>query len=363
METIQFIAHHDLQAQSFQGILPHLKNHNCIVSIGQDIPIDPRASIVVVADHLAFQSFVKPNSDYKLVHISHDVADLDIYEEEFHFLKNFDLVLCPTLTHYRKCRELFPSVSSWPVGWAKSSPFENKTSTVENWPDKAKTIIFAPTEIADLDWLKFVKIFSNSNYNFLIKNHIYWNFEEGQNPPKGQELRYQRHKSALVEMEKYIKAGQFTNIELVDRKSNISNIFPRASYLLTDSSSAALEFAASGIAIEFGVFDHNLGCRVPEVSKVDNRVIFIPEVELQARLQVASLNQIVNAQINPKLILNEVEFFHQESLSVDSVSAYLILFSQKSNASNLGGLTSNLKIHYKFAQNVSEKIWRSLFKK
>ena len=347
METIQFIAHHDLQAQSFLGILPFLKEHRCIVSVGQNVLIDPAATIVVVADHLAFQCNIKKNSKYKLVHISHDLADLDIYRTEHKHIKDFDLVLCPSFSHYEICQSLFPQVAAYPVGWAKSESDDKQPIGGQIFPDKDKTIIFAPTEIADLNWRRFVDVFENSKYQVLIKNHVYWNYEEGNEPPLGQEIRYNHHKTALLELEEYLISHNLLHMELVDRKSNISDIFSRAKFLLTDSSSAALEFAGNGFALEFGLFDSALGVRVPDVSLVDNQVLFIDEEELLTVLKAGELEEFSKSLIGSQKVGSKLQILQDLSLPVDAISAFLIVFSKKRKVSEFKKWSSSARNLYR----------------
>ncbi len=132
MEVIQFIAHHDLQAQTFQGILPYLSEHELIISIGQDVEIHKRTTVIVVADHLDFQRNILSNKSCKLVHISHDVADLEVYAIERSFLSFFDLILCPSLTHFEICKSMFPDVPAFPVGWQNNAiSFSNDSALLD----------------------------------------------------------------------------------------------------------------------------------------------------------------------------------------------------------------------------------------
>jgi hypothetical protein len=286
-------------------------------------------------DHLAFQSNIIKNSTYKLVHLCHDLADLNIYTEDYQGLKEFDLILCPSFSHYEICRKLFPQIPAYPVGWAKSMPATNrelKNADVSDWD---KTIIFAPTAIADLNWQAFLEVFESSPYHFIIKNHVYWNFETGNEPPLGQEMRYGRHKCSLLEMEGYIKSKGFKKIELIDRRANISDIFYRAKFLLTDSSSAALEFAGQGISLEFGLLDSSLGVRVPDISLVDNRIHFIEETDLLAKIKLGMLGEFSASFTQTRFTELHMQMLNGMSLPVDAVSAFLIAFSKKRIVSGL----------------------------
>ena len=69
MSKIQLIAHHEIQAQVFQGIVPLLVGHECLVSIGQDVSIDSDTDIVVLADHFIFQKNLNPKGNYHLVRL------------------------------------------------------------------------------------------------------------------------------------------------------------------------------------------------------------------------------------------------------------------------------------------------------
>ena len=329
MEVIQFIAHHDLQAQVFMGILPYLNEHKVSVTVGQNVQINEAATIVVVADHLAFQNQIKPASKAKYVHLSHDISDLEIYLEDLESLRFFDLILCPTLSHFNSCKFLLPKVPAFPVGWHKNSFDKTEFDLTPEFQSELPVIIFAPTEIADLDWKKFINRFVLSNYQVFVKNHIYWNFEYGLAPPSGQEERYYAHKDAVLEMEAYITTQNFKNIKLVDRRSNIKSLFLQADYLITDSSSAALEFINYGKAIEFGIFEENKLTRVPSVSSVDGRVVFIDESELLKSIGENQLNETYGVNSENREISTEVDFFQNFSSSADEISAYLIQHSLK----------------------------------
>ena len=329
MEVIQFIAHHDLQAQVFMGILPYLNEHKVLVTVGQNVQIAEDATIVVVADHLAFQNQIQLASKCKYVHLSHDISDLEIYFEDLELLRFFDLILCPTLSHFDSCKSLLPKVPAFPVGWHKNSFDKKEFDSIQEFQSELPVIIFAPTEIADLDWKKFIDGFVSSKHQVFVKNHIYWNFEYGLVPPLGQEERYYAHRDAVLEMEAYISSQNFENLRLIDRRSNLKSLFRQADYLITDSSSAALEFVSYGKAIEFGIFEKDKLTRVPSVSAVDGRVVFIEESKLLESINENKLNETYTVNSENQSIFTEVDFFQNLSSSADEIAAYLIQHSQK----------------------------------
>jgi hypothetical protein len=277
MSKIQFVAHHELQAQVFIGIIPYLHMHECSISIGQDVIIQADVDVVVLADHLVFQKNIVPSSNYLLVHLSHDVADLEVYREESIHLKYFSLILCPTIEHLEISRKLFPAIPSFFVGWQKNMAKYNK---IDLGSDRDKTVIFAPTEIADLDWKPIIQGLMGAQYRVIIKNHVYWDFENQAPAPRGQEERYLQHRIQLEKMESYVEEIGSEYLKIVDRRSNITELFESASILITDNSSAAIEFQSHGLSIELGLLDSNSGVRNADVSKVSKEVMFVSEVDL-----------------------------------------------------------------------------------
>ena len=320
MAKIQFIAHHEIQAQVFLGIIPLLSAHECIISIGQDVSVEEGVEIIVLADHLAFQRNVKPAKRYLLVHMCHDIADLDVYSQERFMIKYFCLILCPSEEHLILARKTLPKVNSFYVGWQKNTPMQESSS---NFPDKHRTVILAPTEIADLNWQPILDELLNSKYRVLIKNHIYWHFEDGVPPPRGQEARYLRHLEEMKKMDEYVKQRNSKDLVLIDRKSNIRLIFPEAFLLITDSSSAAAEFQNFGASIELGVLDKKSGKRLPEISKNFKDVTFMLESELLTNIKQSRIRKETEGfQKMESLLLKPLRF--NIEIEPDQLSAFLI---------------------------------------
>jgi hypothetical protein len=198
-----------------------------------------------------------------------------LYRDERFKLKYFDLILCPTSKHLEICRKEFPKILSFLVGSEGQNfiKFNNDIS----FKKIKETIIFAPTELADLNWLPLLDGLIASGLRVLVKNHLYWDFEMGAPPPRGQESRYARHKIELELLENYVKKLNSKNLILIDRRTKISLLYPDACALLTDCSSVALEFTSYGIAYELGTFDPVSCKRVPNISLLSDRVIFIEE--------------------------------------------------------------------------------------
>ena len=320
MSKIQLIAHHEIQAQVFQGIVPLLVGHECLVSIGQDVSIDSDTDIVVLADHFIFQKNLNPKGNYHLVHLSHDIADMDIYKVESNSLRHFNLILCPSESHLTAAKENLPFVTSFNVGWQKSVPFRSIDFKFE---EKERTIILAPTEIADFCWRPIVEGLLNSNYKILFKNHVYWNFEDGDAPPRGQEELYMKHRIQLEEIEKYVDEINSEDLILVDRRSNIREIFPEAFLLITDCSSAAAEFQAFGIAIELGILDSQRGKRVPEISLNFSGVYFMEEEEMLRALKNSEFSLEIEKFTKTEGV-DQVPFQSKSTLEPDQISAFLI---------------------------------------
>lgn len=328
MSKIQLVAHHEIQAQVFQGIIPLLVGHECFVTIGQDVSIKSDIDMVVLADHCVFQRNLNLKGNYHLVHLSHDVADLDVYKVEEAYLRHFDLILCPSERHLMSAQENLPFVASFNVGWQKSVPFQSIDFDFE---DKEKTIILAPTEIADFCWKPIIDGLLNSKFKVLVKNHVYWNFEVGDSPPRGNEERYMKHRIELEELEKYIDEINSEDLILIDRKSNIRDIFPEAFLLITDCSSAAAEFQSFGIAIELGDLDSQTGKRLPKISANFGEVHFMEEEKMlssfknsEFNLEIDKLKKIKRIDLGP--------LPQKSTLEPDQLSAFLI---------------DNLALHYK----------------
>ena len=320
MAKIQFIAHHGIQAQVFLGIVPLLSAHDCVISIGQDVFVEEGVEIIVLADHYAYQRNVKPAKRYLLVHLCHDIADLDVYSQERFMMKYFSLILCPSEEHLILARKTLPKVNSFCVGWQKNTPLAESAST---FPDKHRTVILAPSEIADLNWQPILDELLDSKYRVLIKNHIYWHFEDGVPPPRGQEARYYRHLEEMEKMDEYVKQINSKDLVLVNRKSDIRLIFPEASLLITDCSSAAAEFQNFGASIELGVLDKNSGKRLPEISKYFKDVTFMLEDELLTNIKQSRIRKDTEGfQKVESSLLKRLPF--NLELEPDQLSAFLI---------------------------------------
>jgi hypothetical protein len=284
--AIDFIAHHSIQAQSLSAIAELMSaNYDVRMLTGPQVsPTD--AATAVVVDHLGYQPGATKRNYVTLVHGSHDIADLDVYRVERPRLKEFDLILCPGLEHQRVVERVLPRVESRAVGWPKFST-DRSLSDHPN-PMAEESIILALTEVASANWRGMVDALASSGFHVYVKNHIYYDRDLGQSPPPGQEQEYAFHMRELDSMGAYLQGADFANIEVVDPRTNICDLFPKARTLITDWSSAAIEFTPFGVSIETGrVIDwtHGPGTQVSrENSLLMKEVRYVPESRLIASL-------------------------------------------------------------------------------
>jgi len=115
-----------------------------------------------------------------------------------------------------------------------------------------KTIIYAPSFVNNREWEVLLPALIESGHTIIVKNHMYYDFESGALPPAGSESEYAEHVASLLDMEQFLSEGKRPNVEHIDRRSNLCELFPRADVLITDSSSASLEFLSFGLSIETG---------------------------------------------------------------------------------------------------------------
>lgn len=275
--TIDFVAHHEIQFQACRGVFDELsRTHSCHALIGQESR-PSGAELGVLLDHAAFQpAFNKRNYKW-LIHMSHDLADWDVYETEKRVLSEFDLVLVPGRMHRDFARKVLGDVPVFEIGWPKL-----QSATQPAAADEPTTIIYAPSWVDNREWEELLPALIASGYHILVKNHIYYDFENGAEPPRGSEEMYRKAIASLQDMEAFLARAKPSNVEYLDRRSNLCDLLPRAQVLITDGSSASLEFLSFGLSIETGRFGE--GESRPHSSTLTSLVKYIPIHELKQRL-------------------------------------------------------------------------------
>jgi hypothetical protein len=252
---IDFIAHHRIQMQCLDPIFSELSaRYHCEKLMGPNI--EPTgASVGIVTDHLAYQPSVTRDNYQYLIHIAHDLSDVEVYRKEKEALSKFSLILVPSEIHKLQVQKYIPHVPCSIVGWTKMPSTIDKHKLGEHivFPSKVGgTALVAWTDISNTNWKDFLVAASQSNMNFIIKNHVYYERDLGIAPPPNQFKEYSSYISQLDYINEYLLRNRFENIVLVDASENLINLFPYADVLITDYSSAALEFANYGISVETG---------------------------------------------------------------------------------------------------------------
>ena len=252
---IDFIAHHRIQMQCLDPIFSELsERYHCEKLMGPNI--EPTgATVGIVTDHLAFQPSVTRENYQYLIHVAHDLSDIEVYRKEKEALSEFSLILVPSEIHKLQVQKHLPHVPCSIVGWTKQpSTFEKKDvgGLIVSPSNFGGTALVAWTDISNTNWKGFLDAASQSNMNFIVKNHVYYERDLGIAPPPNQLKEYASYISELDSINDYLLHNRFENIVLVDASENLMNLFPYADVLITDYSSAALEFANYGISVETG---------------------------------------------------------------------------------------------------------------
>lgn len=230
------------------------KHYHCEQLLGPNV--EPTgATVGIVTDHLAYQPSVTRENYQYLIHVSHDLSDIDVYRREKEALSKFSLILVPSEIHKLQVQKYIPQVPCSIVGWTKTPSSTDKNRVGENLFSPSKvggTALVAWTDISSTNWKGFLIAASKSNMKFIIKNHVYYERDLGIAPPPNQFKEYASYISELDSINNYLLHNSFENIILVDASENLMNLFPHADVLITDYSSAALEFANYGISVETG---------------------------------------------------------------------------------------------------------------
>ncbi|ESS74081.1 hypothetical protein MGMO_5c00200 [Methyloglobulus morosus KoM1] len=318
---IDFIAHHNIQFQSIGDICSILsKKYDCNALIGQASK-PSGAEVGIMLDHSVFQPSVNKKNYQYLIHMSHDLADLEVYSNEKNYLKYYNLILVPGKAHKGEAKKSLPRVHILPIGWPKLGKILSSGVTQRN---TEKAIIYAPSFIGNREWVELLPILVNTGYKVLIKNHVYYDYENGLEPPKGSEIEYQESIKSLIEMEDYLKKCNFKNVEYIDRRSNLCDIFFRAQLLITDSSSASIEFLPFGCSIETGRFADPSVSAKPQSSIFCKEIKFMPFPELKKILcDYAQLEGFFERKLPKDISINN-QFIYEPPIDSSSYAASII---------------------------------------
>lgn len=283
--SIDFVAHHEIQFQAGRGVYEELsKVHDCRALIGQD-RTPTGADVAVLLDHSVFQPRINKSNYTCLVHMSHDLSDSDIYKSERKRLAEFDLILVPGDIHGEHARRFLGAVPVVKIGWPKLEAAGTAINVIDGNDGGRLTIIYAPGLIGNREWVQLLPELMSSGHHIIVKNHLYYDFESGVAPPKGSEEEYKKHVASLLEMEEFLSKSDAPNIEHVDRRSNLCSLFPRAHALISDCSSANMEFLSFGTSIETGRYGEPVSETRPCSSLLSGRVKYLPVCELAKLLQ------------------------------------------------------------------------------
>lgn len=273
---IDFVAHHEIQFQAGRAVYEELsKVHDCRALIGQDAT-PTGAAAAVLLDHSVFQPRINKRNYTTLVHMSHDLSDWDAYKSEQRRLAEFDLILVPGDIHSEHAKKFLGAVPVVKIGWPKLEAAGEAVRKIGGSDGGGFSIIYAPGFVGNREWVRLLPELMRSGHRIIVKNHVYYDYESGVAPPRGSEAEYKEHIDSLLEMEEFISKSGAANVEYVDRRSNLCAQFPRAHALISDSSSANLEFIAYGMSIETGRYGKSPSETRPCSSLISKRVKYLP---------------------------------------------------------------------------------------
>jgi hypothetical protein len=283
---VDLVAHHSIQSGCIEPIINNLNpRFQCSVRIGANFVPD-KGEMAIVTDHLAFQKYVTKKYFKYLVHASHDLSDLEIYKTERRRLSEFDLILCPGVIHYEQCRKYLPKVTAVPVGWMKYGQMPLKRYRFGT--QRPKGVLLALTDVGYSPWERVIKELVELDIPVYIKNHVYYDADSGLNPPPGLEEEYEKHLTELKRFQSHIATQNYSKVATLDPKAPITNFFSLVDVLVTDWSSAAVEFLPFGESIEIGKFPRKNHYKDEEIepssSKIVNEVIFVDFKDLSCQV-------------------------------------------------------------------------------
>jgi hypothetical protein len=290
MLSIDFVAHHDIQAQAAQSIFEELSHRfECRWLVGADrVPTGAAAGLLI--DHAAFQPRIRRSlSGYRyLFHILHDLADFPVYETERNRIRTCDLVLVPGPMHAEQARRsLGSSAPVHEIGWPKydrmAIPPQHKAfeERLRGLPHDL-TILYTPTRAFTYEWRYLLPLLRELPCNTVLKNHIYVN--PGQPMPAGCEDEYVVSMRSADEMEAAVASYGCDHVIVAPRTLNVCSLFPYAKVSIADQSSVLAEFLPFGISIETGRYDPDENHCEPEISRYFPEVAYLPRAELVAAL-------------------------------------------------------------------------------
>jgi len=253
---IDFIAYHHMIAQCADSVFRSLVDdfgHECHWRIGPHWQ-PTGATAGVLLDHRGFQPFVRKGAGaYRfLFHMSHDVADVHIYREDN--LRDMDIVFVPGTRHLHAARQaLGPAQAIEVIGWPKydqlriQNQFESLRRQLDALPAR-RTVLYAASCPNNWEWRDLFPGLAQAGVNVVIKNHIV--VDDDQPFPVGHEELYTESLRSINAME--VEARDLHGFVVAPRKLNICTLFPYVDVLISDGSSALLEFLPFGLSIETG---------------------------------------------------------------------------------------------------------------
>ncbi|HYC58381.1 MAG TPA: hypothetical protein VEK79_02335 [Thermoanaerobaculia bacterium] len=310
MLAIDFVAHHDIQAQAAQSIFDELSGaFDCRWLVGPDqVPSGAAAGILI--DHADFQPRIRRSlSAYRyLFHILHDLADFPVYEAERDRIRTCDLVLVPGPMHAQCARKsLGADAPIHEIGWPK---YDRMTIPPQHEAFDAKlkslphelTILYTPTWAFTYEWLYLLPLLRDLPCNTILKNHIYVN--PGQPMPAGSGQDYVISMRSADEMEAAIESYACNHMIVAPRTLNVCSLFPYAQVAIADRSSVLAEFLPFGVSIETGRYDPDENHCEPEISRYFPEVAYLRRAELVATLSSwRNLNTFLNGRQPPSAVV------------------------------------------------------------
>jgi hypothetical protein len=301
--AIDFVAHHDIQAQAALSIFEDLSaDFDCRWLIGPDRQPSGAAAALLI-DHAPFQPRIRKSlSGYRyLFHILHDLADLPVYDNERRRLSTCDLLLVPGPLHREHAlRALGSRAVVHEIGWPKYDRMEIPTEhaaftrRLEALPHPF-TVLYTPTRAFTYEWRYLLPWLRELRCNTILKNHIYVN--PGQPLPAGCEAEYEASMRSADEMEATLTGDAVDHMIVAPRRLNVCALFPHAHLAIADQSSVVAEFLPFGISVETGRYTPREDQSAPEISRMFPDVVYLPRTELgEAFGSPASFEAFVAAQ-------------------------------------------------------------------
>ena len=285
-DAIDFVAHHDIQAQAAQSIFEELSGRfDCRWLIGPDRKPSGAASALLI-DHAPFQPRIRRSlSGYRrLFHILHDLADFPVYEAERTRLRTCDLLLVPGSMHAEHARRaLGESAPIHEIGWPKYDRMAIPAQYAA-FADRLKalpydvTVLYTPTRAFTYEWQYLLPLLRDLPCNTILKNHIYVN--PGQPMPAGCEEEYEVSMRSADEMESALESYGCKHMIIAPRTLNVCALFPHAQMVIADQSSVLAEFIPFGISVETGRYDPDESHCEPEISRYFGDVTYLPRKDL-----------------------------------------------------------------------------------